>query len=132
MRNMSFMHTPDQIRARSKTVTRRTGWLFLDPGTVIQAVEKAQGLRKGEKVKPLALLRVVDVRREPLRRMMDDTTYGLEECALEGFKDHPRYGWPSIFVEWFAASHACKIGDDITRIEFEYVDPPQPQSHADK
>lgn len=132
MRNMSFMLTMEQIRARSKTVTRRVGWLSLDPGVVLQAVEKAQGLKKGEKVVPLGLIRVVDVRREPLRRMIDDSEYGFAECALEGFKDHPRYGWPSVFIEWFAASHACHINDDITRIEFEYVDVCEPQSHADK
>jgi hypothetical protein len=121
---MSFIHTKDQIRARAKTVTRRRGWWFLEPGTVIQAVEKSQGLKKGEKIKAMGLLRVTSVRKEPLRRMIDDTDYGLAECALEGFAGHPQYGWPSVFVEWFAAAHACTINDDVNRIEFEYVDPP--------
>ena len=122
MRNMSFIHTQPQFRARTKTVTRRRGWTGLKAGDVLRGVEKGQGLKKGEKIKPLGLIRVVDVRTEPLRRMIDDTDYGFAECALEGFKDHPQYGWPSVFVEWFASSHGCTIDDEVTRIQYEYID----------
>ena len=66
MRNMSFALTTEQIRARTKTVTRRLGWEFLKPGDLVQAVVKCQGLKKGEKVEPLAELRIVAVRRESL------------------------------------------------------------------
>jgi hypothetical protein len=54
-RNMSFSMTTEAVRNRSKTVTRRLGWWGLQPGTILQAVEKAQGLRKGEHVKPICL-----------------------------------------------------------------------------
>ncbi len=47
---MSFRLTAEQMRARTKTVTRRLGWSSLKPGDIVQPVEKAQGLRKGEKV----------------------------------------------------------------------------------
>lgn len=56
MRNMSFMHTKEQFRARTKFVTRRVGWWNLNPLDILQGVEKAQGLKKGEKVKPLVLI----------------------------------------------------------------------------
>jgi hypothetical protein len=89
MRNMSFIHTQEQFRNRTKTVTRRCGWLNLKPGELVRGVEKGQGLKKGEKIKPLGLIRVLDVRREPLRRMVDDTDYGFQEVAKEGFENHP-------------------------------------------
>ena len=44
MRNISFSMTTEQVRRREKTVTRRLGWSDLKPGTILQAVEKAQGL----------------------------------------------------------------------------------------
>jgi hypothetical protein len=50
-RLMSFAHTTDQIRNRTKTVTRRNGWADLKPGELFWAVEKAMGLKPGEKVK---------------------------------------------------------------------------------
>ena len=68
MRNMSFSMTTEAVRRREKTVTRRLGWWNLQPGTILQAVEKAQGLKKGEHVKPICLIRVVSVTRECLRR----------------------------------------------------------------
>lgn len=57
MRNMSFMLTPDQILNQTKTVTRRLGWATLKPGTLVRAVRKCQGLKKGEKIEALAVLR---------------------------------------------------------------------------
>lgn len=123
MRNMSFMLTVGPIRARQKIVTRRLGWLGLKPGDQIRAVEKAMGLKKGEKVTELAILKVVDVRRERLARMSEDVDYGFAECRKEGFGDHPRLSWPSSFVEFFCATHqACTPETVVTRIEFEYVE----------
>lgn len=122
MRNMSFALTTEQIRAGTKTVTRRRGWSFLKPGDLVCAVRKGMGLKKGEKIERLATLRIVDVRREPLRRMLDDADYGWIECALEGLASHHRLSWPKPFVDWFAETHGCKIGDPVTRIEFEYAD----------
>lgn len=112
MRHMSFFLTTPQILARSKTVTRRIGWAFLKPGDLIQAVEKGQGLRKGEKVRKLAVLRVVSVRTEALIQMADD------DLAREGFPGMTR----SQFFEMFCRSHnGCNYGTRLQRIEFEYV-----------
>lgn len=67
-------------------------------------------------------VQVVGIRREALCKMTDDIDYGLAECALEGFADHPSYRWPSEFVSMFCASHkGCIPETIITRIEFEYT-----------
>lgn len=122
MRNMSFALTTPQIQHHTKTVTRRLGWLTLRPGQQVRAVKKCMGLRPGEKVEPLAVLRVVSVRREPLRRLQDDPEYGAAEIAAEGFADHPEYGQSAAWVQFFCATHAgCTPDTEITRIEFEYV-----------
>jgi len=67
---MSFALTTAQILNREKRVTRRMGWLNLKPGDRIRAVKKAMGLKKGESIEELAVLKVIDVRREPLDRML--------------------------------------------------------------
>lgn len=122
MRNISFAMTKDQIMAGTKTVTRRLGWAWLKPGTVLQGVEKGQGLKKGEKVKPLRVIRVLNVRREPLNEMIQKVSYGLDECVKEGYENHSSLRFPSAFVEHFcAANRPCQPWWVITRIEFEYV-----------
>ena len=123
MRNMSFMLTPQQIRSRDKWVTRRAGWWHLQPGDTIRAVEKAMGLRAGEKITPLAILRVASVRAELLRAMIDDAEYGVDECVKEGFGDDPLLHVPANFVEFFCESHkGCSPDSVINRIEFEYIE----------
>lgn len=110
-RNMSFFLTTLQIGQRTKTITRRMGWRFLKPGDEINAVVKAQGLKKGEKVKRLARLRVVSVRREGLHLITQD------DVGREGFQ----YLSPLDFVEMFAEHNRCEPTAEVTRIEFEYV-----------
>lgn len=122
MRNMSFALTAPQILSRSKCVTRRLGWTFLKPGELFCAIEKGQGLKKGEKVRRLTLLRVKSVRREPLRRLLTDRAYGLIECILEGFADPHALSEPAEFVRFFCKTHkGCRPHSVITRIEFDYV-----------
>lgn len=126
MRNMSFALTKPQIQARTKDVTRRMGWLFLEPGDLVQPVEKGMGLRPGEKIVKIGPpLRVVSVVREKLRRMTDQIDYGFEEVRREGFAGHPTQRWPSAWVEMFCATHkGCTPESIITRIEFEYTEKP--------
>ena len=124
MRNMSFMLTPDQILAQTKTVTRRIGWRNLLVGTSIQPVRKGMGLKAGEKVERLGVpVRITNVRRELLSRMSEDIEYGMEECKREGFGEHPVYAWPSGFIEMFCSTHRCGPDSLVTRIEFEYLPP---------
>ena len=110
-RNMSFAMTTDQIKDRSKTVTRRFGWASLKPGDEIRAVEKSMGLKKGEKIKPLAMIRVVSVRAEPL----NDITQ--EDVDREGFPD-----WtPAQFIQMLIDHYQVAPDTTINRIEFEYL-----------
>lgn len=122
MRNISFAMTTEQVRARRKTVTRRLGWKNLMPGETLCAVVKSQGLKKGEKVEKIGPIRVVDVRRQFLDRLIHgDPIYGLQECAKEGFDlSHPM-GTPEGFVKEFCSHNGCKPDDWVTRIEFEYL-----------
>ncbi len=110
-RNMSFAMTIDQFRNRSKKVTRRFGWWFLKPGDVVQGVERAMGLKKGEKINRLGLIEIVSTRAEPLN------TITPQDVVLEGFP-----GWtPEDFVQMLTAHY--KIAPDVVvnRIEFRYL-----------
>lgn len=118
MRNMSFMLTTEQMRQRAKTVTRRMGWLNLKIGDRVQAVEKCQGLKAGEKIRPICVIEIMSVRREVLRKMLNDPAYGRIEIRLEGFGDKT----PEWFVAMFCRSHGRRTPDAfVTRIEFRYV-----------
>lgn len=137
MRHISFAMTKPQVREKRKTVTRRTGWdpERLPPGTLLQGIEQGQGLKAGEHVRYLAVVRVVDACLEPLRRMTDDPEYGRVECIKEGFPEMT----PEEFVAFFCAGHRikevgewpehrvttrrCTPDDIVTRIEFEYAQP---------
>lgn len=118
MRLMSFMLTTAQVRARTKTVTRRIGWEFAAVGDQLRAVEKAQGLRRGEKIKVIGIIEITAMRREPLSALVDDLRYGEAEMTAEGFPDKD----PQWFVDFFARSHKCLPGATVTRIAFKYVD----------
>jgi len=110
-RNMSFAMTTEQIRNMSKTVTRRFGWNFLEPGTDVWAVEKAMGLKKGEKIKKLRLLHIVSVRKETLASITKD------DCIKEGFPEFE----PKDFVNMLCSHYHCTPNDMINRIEFIYL-----------
>jgi hypothetical protein len=111
---MAFQFTTAQIRARTKTVTRRPGWTFLKAGDLVQAVDKAQGLKKGERMEKLAVIRIVKTRREPVAAIMEYPN----DAALEGY--------PKLSAREFAARFCALTGNGlaamVTRIEFEYVD----------
>lgn len=126
MRNMSFALTTDQVRAGTKTVTRRLGWENLKAGDLVRPVLKCMGLKPGQKIQPIrGPVRIVSVRREPLDLMLTNVNYGFEECKREGFGDHPTLRWPSEFVQFFIGSHRPSTPKSIvTRIEFEYTDSP--------
>ena len=118
MRRMAFSHTSPQILDRSKTVTRRTGWRYLKPGDLIEAVEKSRGLKKGERVRALGVLKVVSVRFEPLSKLVTDARYAEDELPREGFPCWSR----DDFIAMFLRVNALKsTAVTVTRIEFEYV-----------
>jgi hypothetical protein len=101
----------DQIRAQTKTVTRRFGWWFLKPGDEVRGVEKAMGLKKGEKIKPLAMVRIVSTRAEPLNAITK------EDVIKEGFPD-----WtPAQFIQMLVDHYKVDPDETVNRIEFEYL-----------
>jgi hypothetical protein len=109
--NMSFAMTTEQIKEGTKLVTRRFGWWKLKPSTDLWAVEKAMGLKKGEKIKRLRLIHVVSVRTEPLNAITQ------EECKLEGFPEMS----PDEFVSMLCKKYKCSPESPINRIQFIYV-----------
>lgn len=111
MRNMSFGLTSQQIRHRIKTVTRRSGWKKLKAGDLLTACVKCMGLKRGEKIERLATIRVINVRREPLHAITD------EDVEREGFI-MPAHE----FIEMFCRHMGGDRYQEVTRIEFEYVE----------
>lgn len=111
MRNISFSLTKEAIYSRTKTVTRRLGWALLKPGDHLIAIEKGQGLKKGEKVKRICEIEVVSVAWETLRSITPS------ECDLEGFPGMN----PGEFVEMFCTANQCDPTVLVRRIEFKYV-----------
>lgn len=118
-RNISFALTTEQIRNKTKTVTRRLGWKFLKPGDVLNACVKCMGLKPGEKIERLGQIRIVSVRQELLARMAalaDD--YGKTEAKQEGFPEMTG----EQFVRMFCEHMKVKPTETVTRIEFEYLE----------
>lgn len=110
-RNMSFAMTTEQFKNKTKTVTRRFGWWFLKAGDVVMGVEKAMGLKKGEKINRLGLVRIVSTRKEPLCFIT------VADCIKEGFPNLE----PVEFVDMLCKHYGCKYCEPVNRIEFEYI-----------
>lgn len=109
---MSFYHTQEQVRNRTKTVTRRKGWKHLKPGDRFWAIVKGQGLKKGEKVERICLL---------------ECASNLP-CHLISItkRDVVREGFPELsqaqFVRMFCRNMGGKVDQELNRIEFKYVE----------
>ncbi|MEM7213767.1 MAG: ASCH domain-containing protein [Pseudomonadota bacterium] len=112
MRNMSFFMTTEQVIARKKFVTRRFGWKFLKVGDQLNAVRKAQGLKRGEKVEGLARIEVTHLRWEPLNAITQ------MDCISEGFPEME----PHEFVEMLSNHYRCAPDKPVHRIEFRILD----------
>ncbi len=110
-RNMSFALTTDQFRNRTKDVTRRLGWDFLQPGDLLWGVKKAMGLQKGEKVERLGLIEVVSATPEPLEAITQEDVIG------EGFPE-----WtPLQFIDFFCSHNSVTPETIVNRIEFRHI-----------
>lgn len=110
-RLMSVALTTPQVRKRTKTVTRRSGWLMLRPGDRLTLCPKVRGRRAGEALERIVEVEVVSVRRERL----DAIT--AADVAAEGFPD-----WtPQQFISFFCDSHPeCRPDSVVTRIQWSY------------
>lgn len=125
-RNISFSLTAPQFLDGSKDVTRRVGWKNLKAGDELWAVEKAMGLKKGEKIKRLGKIKVKSVFCERLDAMIAIKSYGRSECKREGFPNMNA----SEFVDFFCKSHpGCIPNSVVTRIEFERIKSQEGKSH---
>lgn len=112
MRHMSFALTTKAFLEGRKTVTRRMGWKNLRPGDKLMAVEKGMGLRKGETITELGIIRIVSIRRERLKAITQ------EDVQREGFlPEVSRFD----FIRMFCAHMGVKPGALVTRIEFEKI-----------
>jgi hypothetical protein len=112
MRRMSFSMTTAQMYARNKDVTRRFGWWFLKPGDRVMTVEKAMGLKKGEKPIALYPIEIISVRAEPLNAITQD------DVTREGFPD-----WtPAEFIQMLVSHYKIDPTKIVNRIEFKRVE----------
>lgn len=110
MRLISFYYTTRQFIDGSKDVTRRKGWANLKPGTRLMAVEKAQGLKKGEKVKRLGEIEVLEADREPLHAICDHS----DDLAREGFPEMT----PMEYIKMYCKHFGGTPSQVVTRIVF--------------
>ncbi len=112
MRLISFSMTEPQVLDRSKTVTRRLGWLHARKGMLLRGVHKCMGLKPGEHPRELAIIRVLSARREELREITK------ADVAREGYPGKS----PEWFIEKFKEAMGCGRCTTVTRIEFDYVE----------
>jgi hypothetical protein len=120
MQHIAVSLTQEQVRRREKHVTRRHNWHRLRPGTLLQPIEKGQGLKKGERVQPVGgPVRVVKVRRERLSALLEEP-YGSREAALEGFPEMAGRA----FLEFWCREMKAKPSNVVTRIEWVYTELP--------
>lgn len=129
VRLMSVAHTEQAVIEQLKDVTRRLGWWtdkngrrLLLPGDRLQLCRKVMGRRDGEPLVRLAVVEVVDVRRERLNEITED------DIDREGVEPHvylpaslvaaPRKYW---WISWFCRTMGCTSTTEITRIEWRYL-----------
>ena len=111
-RLMAVSLTEDQVRDRSKTVTRRTGWRMLRPGDRLTLCQKVMGRRPGEPLDRITDVEIVSVRREPLNAIT------ASDVTAEGFPQMT----PAQFVCFFCGAHrGCNPDSEITVVEWRYL-----------
>ncbi len=124
---MSCSMTIPAVRDRTKTVTRRREdtWTTLKVGDRLTLIEKGMGLPKGAKQVVIGEVEVVDVRVEPIGKIIDE---GFAGTAAEGLPDLV----PIEFAIFWAKGHGYiprlrpPLGEVLMlqcrRIEWRYLD----------
>jgi hypothetical protein len=126
MHNISFALTTDQVRQRTKTRTRRDGWLWLvklfeenlpmksglprDDGVILRGIVKGQGLKKGEHPERITCIKATAARREPLNWIT------AEAVTREGFPGKD----PDWFIHMYCDANGGEPNQEITAIQFTY------------
>jgi hypothetical protein len=124
---MSYSKTIEPFRDGTKDTARRLGWLNLKPGDHYTAIEKGQGLKKGEHVVPLGQCICISNEPEPVDEIIrrpirfDPIHNPLKRREVE------REGFPHLseeeFVEMFCKFNTnpkrkCTPETVINRIQF--------------
>lgn len=112
-RLMSVSLTEDQVRARTKTVTRRLGWRSIHVGDRLTLCRKVMGRRNGE-----PLVRICDVEVIHISLVTVSTPVDDQEAAREGFPD---WSWDE-FVAFFCEHMKCTPETVVRRIEWRYLE----------
>lgn len=121
-RLMSVAFTEAAVVARTKTVTRRKGWLFLKPGDTLTLCRKVMGRKPGEPLVRIAEVEVVSVGREPLCRVGEPgelTREGFPELDMAHVDDDECGVWE--FWQLYFEPQGISLTDDVTRIEWRYL-----------
>lgn len=111
MRLISFALTEAQLLDGTKTVTRRqvgsprSVWHRIKVGDRLRAVDKAMGLKRGQKPRELGIIEVVGI------RLTDD------DCAREGFPEMRA----AEFVAFFCKHMKCEPSQLVARVEFDLL-----------
>lgn len=115
MRVMSFAATIDEMRDRSKTVTRRNGWRTLKPGDRLLAVTRSRGVRVEDRT-VLGTIEVVSVRREYLSEIT------RADVAREGFPGQDAAWFINMYGNLNNVPLHALPDLRVTRIEFRHVE----------
>lgn len=105
------MHTQQQMRNRTKTVTRRVGWNNAKVGDRVLAVSKSQGRKRGEQPELFGTIELTEVSREMLSDMDD------EDVDREGF---PHFTTDD-FIDMFCKHMRCDSWTVVNRLAFLFV-----------
>ena len=110
---MAVSLTESQVRARTKSGTRRVGRRMLRAGDQLTLCRKVMGRRPGEPLERIANVEVTSVRREPLAAII------VADVVAEGFPQMTS----AQFVSFFCSTHrGCGPGTQVARIEWHYLD----------
>ena len=121
---MSVALTEQAVIERRKTVTRRKGWTFLKPGDRLTLCRKVMGRKPGEPLVRICEVEVVSVIRCPLRMVR-----APGELTKEGFPELEEWPGPYLpylgaktFIERYFEPQGMSPDDEVTRIEWRYLD----------
>lgn len=125
-RLMSVAFTEQAVLERRKRVTRRKGWWLdkngrrlLHPGDTVTLCRKVMGRKPGEPLVRLVDVEITSIRREALGDIAScGDPLGQAELELEGFTDLTA----AEFVERYFKPQGLGFSDEVTRIEWRYLD----------
>lgn len=81
---LSHEETIPRPHENSNASGRLGVWAFARVGDIVNGCEKCQGLRKGETIIVMGQHRYIDLRWEPLSRMIDEPEYGKVQSFGDG------------------------------------------------